>query len=94
MKKTSHILNQMTLAADLPGEVPPTVPIIEIAGSNRVLIERHCGVTEYSRCKICVKVAYGSISIVGKNLELLRMSKEQIIITGAVQSITLIKQRG
>ena len=91
MKKNGHILNQITFAADLPGEVMPTVPIIEIAGCNRVLIERHCGVTEYSCCKICVKVVYGSISIVGKKLELTRMSKEQLIITGVVQSVTLIK---
>lgn len=94
MKKTGQILNRMSSAVDLPTEIMPNVPIIEVAGSNRVLIERHCGVSEYGKCKICVKVAYGFVNVFGNNLELLRMSKEQLVITGVIHSISLIKQRG
>ena len=31
--------------ADLPAEPLPGVPVVEVAGENRVLIERHAGVT-------------------------------------------------
>ena len=40
----------MADAADLSDEHLPGVPIIEIAGDRRVLIEHHCGVCEFDMC--------------------------------------------
>ena len=70
----------------------PGVPLIEIAGHRRVLIEHHCGVSEYGREKICVKVKFGQISIMGSGLELARMTREQLIITGCVTAVNLIRR--
>lgn len=79
--------------ADLSAESLPGVPIVEIAGESRVLIERHAGMTEYSRERICVKVCYGCVCVYGCNLELTRMSKEQLIISGKIDGV-LIQRRG
>lgn len=43
------MLRLVTEAADVPQELIPGTPLIEITGSSRVLIENHCGVTSTSR---------------------------------------------
>ena len=78
--------------ADLASEPLPGVPVVELAGERRVLIERHGGVTEYSRDKICVKVRYGQVCICGCGLELTCMTRQQLVISGRVDGIQLIRR--
>lgn len=78
--------------ADLSAEPLPGQPIVEIAGDRRVLIENHFGVKEYSREKIGVKVKYGLVCVCGCDLELIRMTKEQLIISGRIDAVTLIRR--
>ena len=79
--------------ADLPGELLPGVPVVEVAGEHRVLIERHEGVTEYSRERICVKVRYGLVCVCGCGLELTRMTREQLVISGQIDCVQLQRRR-
>lgn len=79
--------------ADLLAEPLPGMSIVELAGDRRVLIERHGGVTEYSSGRICVKVRYGTVCICGCGLELSRMTKEQLVITGRIDGVHL-QRRG
>ena len=88
MGKGRMILQRLADGADLSAEPLPGQPIVEIAGDRRVLIENHFGVKEYSREKIGVKVKYG----LGCNLELIRMTKEQLIISGRIDAVTLIRR--
>ena len=74
---------------DLPGETLPGQVIVEIAGENRVLIEQHRGIREYTRERISVCVRYGMLEICGQGLELRSMSREQLIICGQIDSVTL-----
>ena len=64
-------------------------PLVEIWGRNRVLIENHNRVLLYTSQKICVKVAYGEICITGSDLLFARLSGEQLVITGCVESVLL-----
>lgn len=68
-------------------------PIIEIAGDRRVLIENHQGVAAYGREKILVHVKFGSVCICGCNLEMLRMTREQLVICGRIDSVALQRRR-
>ena len=68
------------------------IPIVEIAGENRVLIENHCGVSEYGTTKITVNVKYGSINVCGHQLELRQMTKEQLVISGKIDCISLTRR--
>ena len=79
--------------ADLQGEVLPGQPLVEIFGEGRVLIEHHGGVTEYGREKIQVKMRYGFLVICGRGLELARMNAEQLIISGCIDSVNIIRRR-
>ncbi len=84
----AHLADEADLtAASLQGE-----PIVEISGESRVLIENHRGVKEYSRERISVQVAYGLVSVCGCGLELLRMTREQLVICGRIDGVALLRR--
>ena len=85
-------LDRLAEGIDLPGEALPGQPVLEVAGDRRVLIEHHRGVTEYSRERIGVRVSYGQIMICGCGLELVRMCKEQLVVTGQIDGITFCRR--
>lgn len=68
----------------LPGQ-----PIIEIAGDSRVLVENHRGVKAYGHQQIVIQVPYGCICVSGCQLELARMTKDQLVISGQIQCVQL-----
>ena len=68
-------------------EALPGVPVVEIAGSNRVLVERHLGVRAYSREEIEIQLSYGRLRISGQNLMLNRMTRGQLVVTGDILSL-------
>lgn len=92
MKKRRSVLECISDEISLPGETIPGQSIVEILGDGRVLIENHFGVTEYNREKIGVKVRFGQIMVCGCGLELRHMSHEQLVISGRIDSVCLIRR--
>lgn len=86
-------VDRLAGAADLQGEALPGQSVVELLGDGRVLVERHCGVTEYGRERIQVRMKYGSLCIQGCGLELASMSSEQLVITGRIDGVHLIRRR-
>ena len=82
-------LRRLADEADLSGEPLPGVPVVELAGDGRVLIERHKGVIEYSREKIGIQMSYGKLEVCGCNLELSCMTREQLVISGRICGIRI-----
>lgn len=93
MGKGTYILNRLADGADLGEEPLPGQSIVEIAGDNRVLVENHCGVKEYSRERIGVKVKFGQLNICGSCLELRHMTRQQLLISGRIDAVTLCRRR-
>lgn len=91
MGKSGAIWNRLALAADLPDEPIPGQPLIEIIDNRRVLVENHKGVNEYGDTMIRIKVKRGSVCICGQKLELSRMVKGQLIISGIIESVQLCR---
>jgi sporulation protein YqfC len=91
MKQRNSKIERLAHRIDLADEALPGQPVLEIFGDRRVLLEHHRGVTEYGREKITVRVRYGWISICGSCLELSRMSAEQLVVTGCIESLTLVR---
>lgn len=89
MSKGRFLLDRLTEDADLAAQPLPGQPIVEIAGDRRVLIENHFGVKEYGTQRITVKVKYGCVCICGEHLELMRMTKEQLVICGRIDCVTV-----
>lgn len=94
MKQHKYILQRLTDSADLPSEAIPKIPLVEITGDRRVLVENHCGVCEYGTERICVRLSYGQLCVCGSGMEIARMNREQLIISGHIDSVTLIRRRG
>lgn len=65
------------------------LPIVELAGDRRVLIEYHRGIREYRCDRICVGVCFGLVCVEGQNLEISRMTDCQLVITGRISSVGL-----
>ncbi len=88
--RRKRLLERVTAVTDMTSQSIPGLPVLELTGGNRVLIENHQGVTGYSDVMICVKVRYGCLEINGSRLSLAYMSKERLIITGKINEIKLL----
>lgn len=93
MGKGHNFFDHMLAQTALAPESVPGLPIVEIAGESRVLIENHQGVAAYGTERILVNVKFGMISICGCNLEMLHMTKEQLVIHGRIDTVGLQRRR-
>ena len=89
MKRHDRLLDHVAMGIDLPWMIIPDQTLVEIAGQNRVLIENHKVVKVYECNKIHVCVSFGELCICGSGLELARMSKCQLVITGRIDCVSL-----
>lgn len=71
-------------------ENPVRIPVVELCGRNRLLIENHMGVLGYGMREIRIKVSYGSLLITGRDLKLMELCKEQLVIIGYIDSLTVL----
>ena len=92
MERRKGFLDRLAERADLPGEAMPGQPLLELVGDRRVLVENHRGVTQYSKERIGIRLSYGEVAVCGCGLELVRMSKEQLIIVGRIDGISLCRR--
>lgn len=93
MTKGKDILRRLTRNGELQDQPLPGLPIVELAGNRRVLIENHRGVREYSRGRIGVNVKSGLVVVCGQGLELSRMTRELLVIQGIIEGV-LLEERG
>lgn len=93
MGKGQRFLGALTDEAFLSAGALPGHPIVELSGDRRVLIEHHFGVKEYGQGRITVKMGYGQLSVEGEGLEILRMTKDQLVIRGIITGLTLHRRK-
>lgn len=93
MKQRRAWMERLADRTDLPGEAFPGQPLVELYGDRRVLIEHHCGVTEYGRERIQIRMKYGSLCVCGSCLELARMTSELLVITGKIDAVNLVRRQ-
>lgn len=86
-------IERLADSADLQGEAFPGQSVVELFGDRRLLVEHHGGVTEYGREKIILRMKFGYLCVCGGCLELARMTAEQLVITGRIDSVSLIRRR-
>ncbi len=89
MERGRRIVRRLGERTDLQDECTAVLPLIEIAVNQRVLIEHHCGVIEYGRQKIVVRLKKGEVTVLGDGLELSQMTANQLVITGCIHSVDL-----
>ena len=87
--KKGKLLRGLTERAGLYGEPLPGIPLLELSGDDRVLIENHKCVNSYSPEEISVRVTFGMIHIRGIALVLACVGKDQLVIHGRIDAITV-----
>lgn len=90
MIKNSNIKTRISDSLDLPKEVTLNIPILKVTGKNDISIENHRGIIEYSSEILRINSNIGIIKIIGKNLYIKEISKEEIFIVGDVNIIEII----
>lgn len=63
--------------------------LVEIVGKQRVLVEHHRGILGYGTEEILVGTGYGVLRIRGGELRLCCMSRQQLFVSGRIDSLTL-----
>lgn len=91
MAREKNIMQRLAVSADLEDEPLPGLPLVEIAGDQRVLVENHFGVMEYSDTAVGIRVKFGKILVCGSQLCLSRMTKGQLIISGCIECVRVIR---
>ena len=89
MGRGRMFLERLAEEADIAAEGVANQSVVELAVDNRVLIENHFGVMGYSTERILVKVKYGCVCVCGCGLQLVRMTREQLVIRGKINGITV-----
>ncbi len=92
MGKKETILQHVADHMDLPTESLPGLPVAELWGDRRVLVEHHRGILQYSGEQILVKVSYGQLRVCGACLEISLMTKDQLLISGRIDGIEVIRR--
>lgn len=87
------ILSRIRSATRVGKEIFAQMPLVEIAGQNRALLENHMGVLAYSPEEIEVKVNYGKLTISGMNLRFSQISRDQLVIHGHIEAVKLQRRQ-
>ena len=80
-------LSKITAFLEMPEEIISDKPRITILGFNELVIENYKNILEYDEIFIKVNTYIGAINISGVNLKLIQLNKEDIMVTGKIDSL-------
>ena len=84
-KKTNKIEKML----ELPEEIYSDNPKITITGFNEIILENYKGILEYEECFASISTYIGVNNKNGNNINLEKMTNDDIKITGKIESIEL-----
>ena len=76
---------------ELPGESMPWRAVTELFDNKRLIVENHRGIIAYGCDKILIKLHDGQLMVNGHDLCIVSMTKQQLIISGTIASISITK---
>ncbi len=89
-KRSLHNMLQHTLERlDLPQDILPGMAHIELVGNREILVDRHCGILEYTAETIRVATEAYTLHISGDALHLVSMNQTQLRIRGRIDGLQL-----
>lgn len=92
MDRHKGIVRRVTQSMNLMSDAVPGLPLVEIAGEHRVLIENHKGIVKYAVDEIIVRVPFGYFRVIGEKLKLLQMTDARLVIGGSIQGVEIEKK--
>lgn len=83
--------NKIGKILEMPKEVYTNLPKLTVIGFEEMVIENYKSILEYEEFFVRVNTHMGVLSINGFNLNLEKMTNDDIKITGTIESIDLEK---
>ena len=74
---------------EIPQEVYTNTPKITITGFNELILENYKGILEYEEFFASISTYIGIININGYNINLEKMTNDDIKITGKIESVEI-----
>ena len=87
MKKQPAFPENLAERLGLPEEVVSGSAKISVTGGKRALIENHRGILEYGSERIVIRTTGGNLILSGTGLQLLGMSRRELIFGGKLQNV-------
>lgn len=81
--------NRLDKILEIPQEVYTNVPKITITGFNEIILENYKGILEYEEFFASISTYIGIVNINGYNINLEKMTNDDIKITGKIESVEL-----
>lgn len=91
MGKTKKIKNRFESILEMPKEVYTNLPKLTVVGFEEMIIENYKSILEYEEFFVRINTHIGILNINGFNLNLEKMTNDDIKITGTIESIDLEK---
>ena len=74
---------------EMPEEIYSNIPKLTITGFNEMLLENYKGILEYEEFIASISTHIGIVNISGYNINLEKMTNDDIKITGKIESVEL-----
>jgi sporulation protein YqfC len=81
--------NRIEKILELPQEIYSNIPKLTITGFNEIILENYKGILEYEEIFASISTNIGVVNINGYNLNLEKMTNDDIKITGKIESVEL-----
>lgn len=76
---------------DLPGGIAAGVPVMELTGNRRFVVEQHRGILSYSTELVEVNTGPLVVRISGTGLQLVAMTETDLRIDGRISAVELVE---
>ena len=77
------------LGANVPG-----LPLVELLGNGRMLVENHRGLICYSTQEVRIKVKGGLLCVSGRGLSVCKMTDCALVIKGCISTLEYLEGSG
>lgn len=91
MAKIKKTKNRFESILEIPKEVYTNLPKITVVGFEEMIIENYKNILEYEEYFVQINTDIGILNINGFNLNLEKMTNDDIKITGTIESIDIEK---
>jgi sporulation protein YqfC len=77
---------------ELPSDVLLDLPRLVLMGNQRLFLENHRGIIEYTNEVVRIDTPVGEVKATGKNLNLLLITKEEIMLEGELSKLEWVER--
>lgn len=76
-------------ALELQEDIMLNLPLLHLTGGQRLVVENHKGIAEFDSTHVRIRAVKGSVLVQGERLLVGSVGRDDIVITGNIQSVTM-----